>query len=323
MQRGTAMASLGLKIDWFDFGYHKDIRFLVYRAIRKILGIEVDLLGVNRKLKNKLSAANYDILWVDKGLLIKKNTLTTVKQDLHCKYLVHYSPDDMLNPGNQSRHYLEALPEYDLHITTKSYNCRELKELGAKKVVYIQNSFDPMVHRPISLTPDERARLACDVGFVGAFESERAQYIKYIALNGIPVIVRGQGWGNSSENLTIKPGWYADLEYSKIINATKINLCFLRKANRDLQTTRSVEIPACGGFMLAERTEEHRHLFKEGVEAEFFDSQQELFDKIRYYLDNDEARKSIAIAGRNRCVKDGYDNLSRLRTILNELIGED
>ena len=77
-------------------------------------------------------------------------------------------------------------------------------------------------------------------------------------------------------NLVIEnKGLYSE-DYSKSFQAFKISLCFLRKINYDQQTTRTVEIPACGGFMIAERTAEHKAMFEEGKEAEFFSSNEEL-----------------------------------------------
>jgi len=114
-----------------------------------------------------------------------------------------------------------------------------------------------------------------------------------------------------------KPLWGE--EYAKAISSFDINLCFLRKINRDLQTTRSVEIPACGAFMLAERTEERLGLFEEGKEAEFFSSDEELMSKVKFYLDNPEMRYRIAASGRKRCVSSGYNNENRIADVLRQI----
>ena len=66
---------------------------------------------------------------------------------------------------------------------------------------------------------------------------------------------------------------------------------FLRKKNRDLHTTRSLEIPSVGTFMIAERTVEHSTLFKEDVEA-VFNNNIELLNKVNYYLNNDDKKRT-------------------------------
>jgi spore maturation protein CgeB len=105
--------------------------------------------------------------------------------------------------------------------------------------------------------------------------------------------------------------------YAQAISSAKVTLCFLRKINRDLHTSRSVEIPACGGFMLAERTVEHSSLFKEGEEAEFFSNKNELLDKVRYYLSNDKQRKLISNNGLIRARNSGYSYDDMVQRIIN------
>jgi len=162
------------------------------------------------------------------------------------------------------------------------------------------------------------------VGFVGAWEKERCESILYLANNGIKVKVYGDGkWKDYKgvNNLEISPGLFSE-DYSKALQAFKISLCFLRKMNNDLQTSRTMEIPACGGFMLAERTTEHLELFEEGKEAEYFSSNEELLEKCQYYLINADKRRMIAKAGTNRCAISGYSNEESIRRMLKIVLNE-
>ena len=79
-----------------------------------------------------------------------------------------------------------------------------------------------------------------------------------------------------------------------------------------------MEVPACGQFLLAERNEEHLQLFREGIEAEFYETREELVKKIDYYLSHDPERETIAAAGRQRCLA-GYSNQDRLKDMLHRL----
>jgi hypothetical protein len=131
------------------------------------------------------------VVWVDKGLSIAPATLAHLRAQLPDARFVSYSPDDMHNPVNQSPQYLRSVPLYDLHVTTKSYNVAELREIGAREALFVDNAFDPATHRPVSLAPEEEASLAADVGFVGWFEPERAEWLFRLAEAGLRVTVRG------------------------------------------------------------------------------------------------------------------------------------
>lgn len=277
-----------------------------------------DETNANIIIKNYVSSKKYDVVWIDKGLTIYAETLKFIKEKNPETRIVSYSPDNMALRHNQSQQFLECIPLYDIHFTTKSYILDDMKRLGAKKVVFTNQLYESTYHHPINLTNDELIRLGGDVGFIGMWEKERCESILYLAKNGIKVKVFGDGKWNVYKkfpNLTICPSVYS-ADYSKALQAFKISLCFLRKMNFDQQTSRTMEIPACGGFMLAERTDEHKALFEENKEAVFFSSNEELLEKCRYYLSHDEERIAIAKAGHERAKNSCYSNEKGIKQML-------
>lgn len=291
-----------------------------YRIIKKIFGPSDFGNYLNNKIISSLGKFNdIDALWLDKGLKVYPSTLKFIKKNYPLVYIIGYSPDDMLNKRNQSRYFLEGLKYYDFFFTTKSYGVKELKYLGAHKVFFISNGFSPEVHFPIEVSNEDRVKYGGDVGFIGNYERDRALKLLYLANNGIKVRIFGSNWHKlkiSNKNIIIENKFLEGLEYTKSICSFKINLAFLSKQNRDLQTTRSIEIPACNGFMLAERTTEHIDLFQEKKEAEFFSSNREMINKIRYYLQHEKERLKIAENGYKRCILSGYSNNERMKTII-------
>ena len=156
------------------------------------------------------------------------------------------------------------------------------------------------------------------------YERQRAESIKYLVDHGMAVRVWGNCWqrlSHYSPLLKIEGRGLYNEDMCKAIGAFKINLGFLRKKSRDLHTTRSSEIPACSGFMLAERTSEHLAMFNDDQEAAFFSSNEELLEKCRYYLAHDDERKAIAAAGHQRCITSDYSNEGMVRKVLKEILG--
>src|SRR5690606_16090598 len=92
-----------------------------------------------------------------------------------------------------SQNYMESIPLYDYHITTKSYILDEMRRLGVKHIQFINNSYEASFHFPRMLTDTEQYSLGGEVGFVGRWEKERCESILYLAAAGIKVKVFGGG----------------------------------------------------------------------------------------------------------------------------------
>ena len=63
---------------------------------------------------------------------------------------------------------------------------------------------------------------------------------------------------------------------------------------------RVFETMLSGALLLEERNDQTARYFEDGVDYVSFGSEQELVDKIRYYLKNDERRAAIAESGRRK-----------------------
>jgi spore maturation protein CgeB len=318
--RADTLEALGHKVHSISTNWSAKSKLTrALQAASYRIGFPVDGASANKRLLQLVPQLSPEALWIDKGLVIKPSTLRRLKKIEPRMRIVSYAVDDMYARHNQSRYYVRSVPIYDLHITTKSYNVHELKQLGARHVAFVDNAYDPSVHRPMQLSNEEREWYGSPVGFIGTYEEDRAAAILALAQEGLRVKVWGNGWRKMTgahNLLAIMNQALLAEEYAKAICAFDINLCFLRKMNRDVQTQRSVEIPACGSFMLAERTNEHQRLFREGVEAEFFGSTHELVTKCKRYLDDPQSRGAVAAAGRNRVLGSGYSYRDQLSHVL-------
>lgn len=326
LQRLNALKRLGHSVVSIDSSktFHKNSFKGIYSRILQKLSYGVDLVSTNNEIFKEISSQRYDILWIDKGLSISPNLIDHVKKNNRVKFVVGYYGDDMYQKFNQTIQWRQGLCLYDLVITTKSYNINELLSMGAKRVEFVNNGYDPEIHRPKKISQKDKIFFGGDIGFVGAWEKERSNSILFLANAGIKLRWWGGGYSNkkinySNVNIIYENNAVWGDDYATAINAFDINLCFLRKINRDLQTTRSIEIPACGSFMLAERTYEHQMLFEETKEADFFSHNEELLDKTRFYLSNPRIRLKIALAGRQRCERSGYSWDSILSKVIKKL----
>lgn len=263
-----------------------------------------------------------DMMVVYKGNQLPRWALESVKgRGVYC---LNVWPDgSMTIHGSEIR---ECLPLYDRILTTKSFGPRDLRELGiATPIEFMPDVYDPDLERIVQPQEADLATMGCDVGFIGAWSPKKAGYLRFLVEQLPDVRVRVWGnqwavWGNSLEKLArVVEGRpvVGDL-YALAVACTKINMGLLTEirpgaSSGDVTTSRTFEIPACGGFMLHERTDEILSLFEEGAEIACFGDETEMVEKIRYYLLHNEEREKIRRAGHERCVAEySVDGLAAL-----------
>jgi hypothetical protein len=272
------------------------------------LGYPLDQVGLNRALLESIETQRFDLLWIENGRPVRPEVLLQVRQLQPELPLLLFSEDDIYLPHNRSRYLEQSLPIYDLVVTTKRRHVErgELASLGVQQVHYEPKGFDPELFRPLVLSPEERQRFDARLCFVGTFEEPRFAACLALARAGLPVRVFGNGWEQARgrhPQLHIEGRPLVGRDYVRAIGAADLSLGFLRRANRDEHTDRSVEIPAAGGVLLAERSTEHQELFPEGQSALYFGNHQELIATARRALADPAGRAALARNGRQRCLE--------------------
>ena len=273
------------------------------------------IAGANRGLRQRSEGwRGFDLVWMEKAQYVFPETIDYIKARVGCP-VAHYTPDIAIRvTGTQkSPIFHRAIPSYDAIVTTKDFEVAEYKKRGAACVILTDQAVNH--HRIFprrNLGAIDRSR----IGFIGHAERHYRDLVGHLARNGIAVDVRGSGWTKLRiryhpryRTLLLGGPVYQDA-YAAKLSGMDVGLGFLTKLGLEVVTTRSLEIPACGTFLLAERTEKHCEIFKEGAEAEFFGSKNELVDKARYYLGNPLRRERIAAAGYRRFL-DGPFRLDR------------
>lgn len=275
---------------------------------------------VARALSTQLRGQRFDLCYVDGGEWVTPLVIALLRR--HAKKIVSYSIDDPLGPrdGARFRAFRQSLPHYDVNAVVRQENVAEALALGAKKVIRVYRSADEVSHAPRPLTDLDHLAWDCDVLFLGTWFPERGPFMLDLIRRGVPLTIRGPNWHKAPEWQQIKSHWAGGAiggdNYAKAIQCAKVNLGLLSKENRDLHTTRSLEIPALGGLLCAERTSEHTAIYAEGHEALFWKDADECAAMCQFALSNDVRRQAIAKASNDRIKVNQHFNENILENIL-------
>ncbi|MBF0096449.1 MAG: glycosyltransferase family 1 protein [Magnetococcales bacterium] len=319
-----ALNDLGVHTTLFD-AHRYTLPGLLGRIERRLL-LGPGIRRIHAQLLQQVKEQRPDCLLLFQGHYFS----TAIIQELKKFTLVTgYHNDDPFGSSRHMlryRHLLPALPHYHGYHFYRAINVEEAQRLGQKQAALVLPAYIPWLDYPRQLNSAQQQQWGCEVIFAGHWEDDqRVECLTSLARHQIQVRVYGgeRYWRrhlSAPLYRQIGPAHHLPGEtYRLALSAAKIGLCFVSKRNRDQYTRRTFEIPACGLFLMAERTPWMADTFQEGKEAEFFASADELVEKVRFYLHNETARQRIAMAGRERVIHGGHDLHSRLRGWLEEV----
>tara|TARA_R110002012_G_scaffold311372_1_gene520848 strand:- start:283 stop:1191 length:909 start_codon:yes stop_codon:yes gene_type:complete len=158
---------------------------------------------------------------------------------------------------------------------------------------------------------NESLKVDCEkvvpVGFCGGLTESRVEVFYFLQSNGIDV---NKFYGLSYEDMMRAYGC------SKIVFNLTVNNNDPRKKTQ--MKLRIFEAVSSGSFLLTQYTEGLEDYFDLENEISTFKTKEEALSKIKYFLEKDEERESIAQKGYERFLKD-HTSKKRLAELLNHL----
>lgn len=292
------------------------LRRLSSRAVRRLFKGRF-VREYNELILGAASSCEPDVVLAFKGQYVKAQTLRSLRE--RGVRLYNYYPDT--SAFAHDRELEESLPGYDCVFYTKRFWDRDVRgRIGLRHAEFLPHGYDSEVHYPVELDARDVRQYGHDVIVIATHTRHKEDLLDGLValMPAVHLRIWGGLWRENCRSSRL--GGYIEgttlvgTGYARALRAARINIAVMsgivRGASQgDETTTRTYEIPACGGFMLHERTEEVLGLFEEGKEIACFGSVQELAEKIEQYLAHPDERQAIARRGHARCVPAySYDN---------------
>jgi len=191
------------------------------------------------------------------------------------------------------------------------------RAFGARRAHYLPFAADTELYPAQGPAPDGPRKR--EVGFVGTWRPEREALLERLREFDVAVW-GGKYWASRTERRgTVRARWAGtELVGEALVRAsaeTAVMLNILDPITWPGPNMRSFELPACGAFVLSQRSPAILDVFREGEDIACFDSAEEAADKIRHYLPRGAERARMAASAYARVSRDGHTYLDRAKTI--------
>lgn len=295
-------------------------KFPLLRPLTNMI-LKTYLLRENALFLRQCSLYCPDVVFVIKGEhlfpeTLKKIRLTTkapilsyIWDDPFYSYAGRYSDDFRKN------NFALSMDLYDHIFVYDTFYVEEIRKRGIKNVSYLPLATDAKECRPVTISEEEKALYGFDVCFVGSPFPNRIQALD--ALSDFRVGVFGDGWQK------LKKPYYKGKAFGekvlKIYAASKIVLNIHDPEAAHSVNTRTFDIPACDAFELTDYKPEMDNLFNVGNEIVCYKDIQDLREKTKRYLSDDNGRAMIAASGMKRVLLE-HTWYHRMKTVRDYIV---
>lgn len=231
---------------------------------------------------------------------------------------INFLTDDPWNKSHYAPWFFKALPHYNVIFSPRRANIDDLLKAGCPNIQYLPFGFDPKLFYPEkSISVEEKRQYDCELVFAGGADPERVKYLSALTKSKINVHLYGAYWERYPETKGFNRGVADTITLRRAITSAKISLCLVRRANRDGNCMRTFEVPAIGGCMLTEDTEEHREIFgEEGKAVVYFNTIPEMVEKAKWLLNHETERQRLAQNAHILITQGKHTYEDRLKAIL-------
>ena len=257
------------------------------------------------------------------AIIVFKGMRLTVESLRRCKRIVgpnstwiNYNPDDPFDTfsrGNSNKNILSAIPQYDIYGTWTHRLMAPIRNAGCQNPIIIPFASDPSTHTP-SQTID--LELSGTITFVGGWDRYREEMLS--CLRGLPIRIFGSGWDRSGSKFPFRNNISAhniyDSKLRRVITSSLASINVLRPQNFGSHNMRTFEIPAMGGVMLTDYSEDQALNFPPGKASLMFSSRDELRSKADALVSGAIDTQRIRAAGQE--LAEGQRYIHRAASLL-------
>ena len=275
-------------------------------AVRQRIPLEFnpEVRSRNRDLLDKARAFQPDVLWMTgDNTIILPDMLAQIRRETGARLLYASGTSPIVFSKAVDR---RAMPLYDWVLVNDYYHGIQWRELGAQRVTCLPiSACDPDFHHPYPLTDEQRRDLACDVTFVGTLApnhlySRRVRALEALSRAGFELGI----WSVHDVPASLRQhlrGPALGEEMERIVSAGKISV----NPHGDFMlyggNLRLFEAAGAGVFQISDDLPGTRTWFPEidGTPTiALYQNEDELVERVRYYLAHDAEREAVAEAAR-------------------------